>query len=136
MCRRRGGPADGDGVRPTVILRTSHGDTLLARHTVACDGTRSSTRCYVHFRTLHPRRPVPRPHGRGPGTVRCSTSSTCSVCHDWTEPEGDGAGGGPQVHIFPPIKTVKGDFDEEKVWEMAWTGLGAELTPDSVVSYS
>ena len=33
----------------------------------------------VHFRTLRPRRPVPRPRGRGPGTVRCSTSSTCSV---------------------------------------------------------
>ena len=29
---------------------------------------------------------------------------------------------GPQVHIFPPIQTAKGDFDEEKVWEMAWTG--------------
>ena len=28
-------------------------------------------------------------------------------------------GGGPQVHIFPPIQTAK---DEGKVWEMAWMG--------------
>ena len=41
------------------------------------------------------------------------------------------AGGGPQVHIFPPIQTTKGDFDEEKVWEMVRAGLVAELEPDS-----